>query len=291
MNADLMDAPVAPPEPAPSGMAAPPTPEPPSPPATGAPEPGREPLTALVLHPVAAFAYAAFVIALNVALQIFASEPAVQGAFRSAVFGVAGSDKATRLLVGAIASAAVVVVGYLIFIVIPLAIASARHIRWRDAFGFRSFDGRRALGLISAIVFGGLTVTIGFGTLLQRVGIAPPNNTVRLVAGFGSDTVAMVLGFVLVGFLAPLAEEIAFRGVVFASFERAWGVGAAAAMSGLLFGIVHLQLLEVIPLGLIGVGLALVFARSRSLWVAVFAHGAYNAVVLALAFSLATAVR
>lgn len=279
------------PQPASQGTAAGPPPEPPAPPATGTPEPDRQPLTALVLSPGRAFMYGVYVIALNVALQVFASSPGAQTAFREIVYGLAGPAKGTRLLVGALASAAVVVVGYLLFIAPPLAIASARRIRWRDAFGLRRFRPGRALRLVAAVVVGGLVATIGFGLVLQRFGLTPPNNTVRLVQGFGTGGVAMVLGFVLVGFLAPLAEEIAFRGVIFASFERAWGVGAAAAMSGLLFGIVHLQLLEVVPLGLIGVGLALVFARSRSLWVPVLAHGAYNVVVLALAFSLAGVLR
>jgi len=57
-------------------------------------------------------------------------------------------------------------------------------------------------------------------------------------------------------------------------------------VSGAIFGIVHLQPTIATPLAVLGMVLAVVFLRTRSLWTAIVAHCAYNTVSLALAFVL-----
>ena len=275
----------------PGVMLPPGPPMPPAPPATGmVPEPNG-PLTGLTIGPWAAIGYAVLVIVFNVALQLVVALPAVREGLRALVASTAGVQAANRGLITALLVAGVSTVGYLILLTPAVALARARGVRFTEAFGLHRFRLGQTFWLTAAVVFGGLFVTVGYALFLRGFGISAPNNTVALVQGFGSGPAAMAVGFVLVAVIAPFVEEVTFRGVVFAGLRARWGMVAAVIVSGLLFGIVHLEPLETVPLAIIGMGLAGVFARSRSLWPAIIAHGCYNAVVLAIAFGSAGLLR
>ena len=79
--------------------------------------------------------------------------------------------------------------------------------------------------------------------------------------------------------VAPLAEELFFRGLLLQTLWRyldhAW---LAIVLSGVLFGLIHHeQPQDVIPLVTMGIILGLVRVRYRSLWVCVAIHGLFNA--------------
>jgi membrane protease YdiL (CAAX protease family) len=101
----------------------------------------------------------------------------------------------------------------------------------------------------------------------------------------------LVLTGIGVVFLAPLGEETLFRGFLYRSLRRPYGSGdgrrrlpvwAAATISGLLFGLGHLQgwsfLVLVPPLWAVGIGLAFVYQRRRSLLASMAAHGTFNVI-------------
>ena len=81
--------------------------------------------------------------------------------------------------------------------------------------------------------------------------------------------------------LAPLVEELLFRGVLLSALIQRWNVGVAIAVSSLLFALVHLQglgfLWYAVPdLALLAVGLAWLRLCSQSIWPSVLAHGVNN---------------
>lgn len=86
---------------------------------------------------------------------------------------------------------------------------------------------------------------------------------------------------VLVVCVAPLVEELIFRGVLLSGLMRYMKAGWAVALSALIFGCVHLPDFKfswyAIPdLVLLGVVLAWLRLRTRSLWPAVAAHAVNN---------------
>ncbi len=92
--------------------------------------------------------------------------------------------------------------------------------------------------------------------------------------------VGAVLAFVA---LAPLAEEVFFRGVVFPSLTRRYGhPWFSLLISALLFGITHVEPVAIFYAALLGAGLALLTVRARSIVPALVAHAAHNAVPLLL---------
>lgn len=85
--------------------------------------------------------------------------------------------------------------------------------------------------------------------------------------------------------LAPVAEETFFRGFLFGCLRERWGLAAAAVVSGLAFGIAHLQLPLLVPITGIGIVLAMAYAYSGSILPAVLAHFAVNAIAFGAALA------
>ncbi|MCB9657544.1 MAG: CPBP family intramembrane glutamic endopeptidase [Polyangiales bacterium] len=94
------------------------------------------------------------------------------------------------------------------------------------------------------------------------------------------DGLGAVLAFVA---LAPLAEEVLFRGVLFPGMTRHYGhAWFAIALSSLLFGVTHVEPVAIFYATLMGAGLAWLTVRARSVVPALVAHAAHNAVPLLL---------
>jgi membrane protease YdiL (CAAX protease family) len=83
--------------------------------------------------------------------------------------------------------------------------------------------------------------------------------------------------------LVPVAEELFFRGMLYAWLRSRMGLTAAVAVDAILFGAAHGQAALLAPLAVVGAGLCLLYERSATLWVPALAHAAVNAVALALA--------
>lgn len=120
--------------------------------------------------------------------------------------------------------------------------------------------------------------------LLDRFGLDPP--TVQEAARRAlTDPASRVVATVGVVIVAPLAEELAFRGLLFRALRR--HVRAAVAMGGsaLVFAAVHTTgttalgaVYLVATLLVVGVALAGLVERDRHLWGAAVAHAVFNAV-------------
>ena len=131
-----------------------------------------------------------------------------------------------------------------------------------------------AAGAASGLALG--AVALGYTWLVARL----PES----VTGPGSHP--MALGsearwwlFIAVAVLAPVGEEYLFRGLLFRSLEREWGLGRAVLGSACFFAIYH-QPYAWLPVGLVGVASALLFRRTGHLAPSVVLHMAYNAVVV-----------
>ena len=73
--------------------------------------------------------------------------------------------------------------------------------------------------------------------------------------------------------IAPILEELAFRGVILHRWAHRFGLGKAVLFSSLLFGIAHTDVLGAF---LFGIGMCILYLRFQSLWVPIISHGVYN---------------
>ena len=88
--------------------------------------------------------------------------------------------------------------------------------------------------------------------------------------------------FLLGVFIAPLAEEIYFRGLLFPVIKGHLGLAGGIIVSGLIFGVMHFDLLRFLPLALGGMALAYLYHKTNSLYATITAHGVWNGIMLFL---------
>ena len=93
-----------------------------------------------------------------------------------------------------------------------------------------------------------------------------------------TDPVGVVLLVLIVAIAAPIIEELFFRGLLLRAIEKRSGPRWALWASSLVFGAVHLQLLQFPALTLIGLVLGWLTLRYGRLGPAIWAHIAFNSV-------------
>jgi membrane protease YdiL (CAAX protease family) len=86
-----------------------------------------------------------------------------------------------------------------------------------------------------------------------------------------------VINAILLVILAPLIEEVFFRGFLFNRWHRKYGAGKAMIFSSLLFAILHTDLFGAFIFGLV---MCLICLKTQSLVGAIIAHVANNFIVL-----------
>jgi membrane protease YdiL (CAAX protease family) len=85
---------------------------------------------------------------------------------------------------------------------------------------------------------------------------------------------AWIMSFVTMVVAAPFAEEILFRGLLLPAWADRWGERKAVVRSSLLFALLHPE--EPFGAFLFAAVLAVVFLRTRSLWLPILCHAANN---------------
>ena len=135
------------------------------------------------------------------------------------------------------------------------------------------------LGLVVGIL---LFVSIGLlGNILTHLfGTPAPQSFTVAVKGV-SYPWEFVLLTLLGGIVAPLKEELLFRGLIYPPLRKALGRGKGMLLTGLFFAILHFDIVRFLPLLIGGVVLAWLYERSASIWPAVVAHGTWNILMAA----------
>ena len=98
----------------------------------------------------------------------------------------------------------------------------------------------------------------------------------------GDDGTVAVFFVLLVGVLSPVAEELVFRGVLFAWLRRHLGFWIAGVLSALVFACAHGIPDIILPTAILGLLFAWIYERTGSLWPAMLAHVAHNLLVTGL---------
>ena len=92
------------------------------------------------------------------------------------------------------------------------------------------------------------------------------------------DPLALSLLAMTAVLLAPLFEEVIFRGTLLPVLARRTGSLTGVVLSALLFGMAHISIGELAPLTVLGIGLALLRLSSGRLFPCVLMHALWNAV-------------
>ncbi|MFC1571963.1 ABC transporter permease subunit/CPBP intramembrane protease [Candidatus Eisenbacteria bacterium] len=145
---------------------------------------------------------------------------------------------------------------------------------WIDTLSLRAPS---PVALIAAVCLGlGLMLPIagGLGPLQAKFFPAPEITFAGLDQALAAMSDWRLLALVAVS--PGLMEELVFRGVFFGLLLRITTPRRAVLTSALYFALIHLSVFRLAPTFVLGVVLALLVLRSRSLWPAVLMHAVYN---------------
>lgn len=149
---------------------------------------------------------------------------------------------------------------------------------------FRFFKGLRYIAGYYLILLGILILLSIVGASLGLEVPSTPNDESRgtgLLILMGSFWLTFVLSVIL----APIIEEIVFRGILFPAIKERYGLVAGIVGSSLIFTFVHIdpiQMLSVLPLGIY---LAIMYHRTGSIYPGMILHATWNLMVLLIAQS------
>jgi CAAX protease family protein len=165
---------------------------------------------------------------------------------------------------------------------------------WRAAFGFDRVRWHDWLPWITGfgIIFGCRTaVVVVAAGLTHGRAVAEANNL-----SVGRPTVVSVVVLALtVVVLAPVTEELMFRGLLLRSFLRRTSFWPAALLSTLLFALFHVYEVDTVlgavtlalSVGALGLGNCFLVRVTGRLTPGIMVHGTYNALSLGAALLLA----
>src|SRR3954462_2594567 len=110
--------------------------------------------------------------------------------------------------------------------------------------------------------------------------IVRPNNPQRVVEDLGADTntFLLVVGALVVIVVAPVCEELFFRGFLFTVLRQRLSFWVAALIDGVLFGFVHGSLVIVPILAALGVVFCYVYERTGSIFPTIALHALNNTI-------------
>ena len=139
------------------------------------------------------------------------------------------------------------------------------------------------LGVVGLLAL--LPVASWLGTLNELLPLpefitAMDEQQLELIEAVLAGKMSFWISLLLAAVTPAVCEELFFRGLLQRNLERAWGVAAAIIVCGVVFGLFHLRLTEVLPLIAIGIYLAYLAWVTGSLWVPIVVHFVNNAVVL-----------
>ena len=263
-------------------MAHQPTPPPPPPPPHAVDVPFDEPVDRRSPRAEDAFRVPFSVADAFIALLIYFLGQLVIGVLVGLVLAVvtgSATGSSTPLLIATVVSQ---VVGLLL----ALGYLALRHrLSWRVLGPVRPGVVPVLLGLAVGVVGTIVAYTINAAVTFVFELEAPVEQQLLddVLAG-GATSVVVVLAAVV---MAPIAEEMLFRGLLFQSLRRRLGLWFAAVTSAAVFCLVHVEIIVSQPLALTGlfvlaIVLAWSFHRTGSLVVPIIAHATFNGISLGM---------
>ncbi|HJP89399.1 MAG TPA: type II CAAX endopeptidase family protein [Candidatus Limnocylindrales bacterium] len=183
--------------------------------------------------------------------------------------------------------------------VIRLMVIGADALSWRD-MGIR-FDREQVLrGLATGAAYTPVVVAVVWilGAVLAQFVTQVPESPLPPTG----NAVGVLLHLLAGAVIAPVAEELLFRGFALTAWSRSVGDRPALIRVTIVFVLAHVltvggdtfgdaaQLAFVAAVGRVPVAIALgwLFIRTRSLWAPIGLHAAYNAVLILLAEAYAS---
>lgn len=153
--------------------------------------------------------------------------------------------------------------------------------RERKPMGFWSSAGWVMLTVFAVLCVSSVMAQMHIDKLLMDLTGCPEQQEVvqEMMDGNASQKLILALAAVV---MAPIGEEVCFRGFVYNILRQRAGVWAAALATGLLFGAVHCSLVQLLPLTVFGVLQCLLYEKCKTLTLPMVVHAVFNGLSVAV---------
>ncbi len=171
-----------------------------------------------------------------------------------------------------LAQSALIVFAELAYILPVFLILAWKRISWKH-LGFGKFDWS-TLGIGCGMLIGGYGIILVHNLVITALGIDTQGQAIFDIFNSLESPVWFILAAVVI---APVVEEIFFRGFLFQGFRKKYGWVSAMLLSSAIFAAAHLDLASLIPTFVLGLVLTYVYHRSNSVWPGILLHFLINA--------------
>jgi membrane protease YdiL (CAAX protease family) len=148
--------------------------------------------------------------------------------------------------------------------------------RW-EALGFRKFDVKKGLLLALIVTAIGVGISIGYEALLQELGWGTSSD---IYLPFNANGIGIAFFAIIAAVVAPLAEETFFRGFLLQGIGKRLKFAWAAIISAAIFSLAHFSPSGLVPIFILGLMLAWLYNKTKSIWPCIVVHCAYNSIAL-----------
>lgn len=169
----------------------------------------------------------------------------------------------------------------MIFLTVVIPAVLFWRVDLREFFGLRWGDWKKVFWIAPAFVFAMMAMLsamlgLGWQGWVETNYGARPQEMVTLLKE-SEDVGLMVVMAISAVIVAPLTEEVIFRGYLYPVVKRFSDRWFAALFTGVIFGVIHFNLLALPTLAVMGVVLVILYEVTGSLWVPIACHAAFNA--------------
>ena len=172
--------------------------------------------------------------------------------------------------------------------IVPFLLFRRAHLA--EFFGLRWTEWKWIFAIIPVFLIGIFTCAAilkasGWHNLIQSNFSSGLQDAVQLMMT-SRDIPLLIALTISAVIIAPLAEEIIFRGYIYPVAKRYSEKWFAALFSAMLFGVVHMNLLGLPMLILIGLALVVIYEKTGSIWPCILCHMAFNGFSIGIIFLL-----
>lgn len=135
------------------------------------------------------------------------------------------------------------------------------------------------VGMVAIMILANLAGFITEPFLKHTFGEQNPQDAVKMMLDAKVNNPKLLIGLAFLAcIVAPICEEIVFRGYFYGLMKRYSCRYFAAIITGLIFGLVHISIWSLAPLIVVGILLAIVYELSGSLWAPMICHCIFNSI-------------
>jgi membrane protease YdiL (CAAX protease family) len=163
----------------------------------------------------------------------------------------------------------------LVYLLPILLIFGWRRISWKQ-LGFRKFS-INVIGMGCGLLVSAYVVIFVHNSVLDLLGVDTQGD--QILEMF-NQLESPVWFFLVAAVIAPIVEELFFRGFLFQGFRQTYGWRPALLLSSAIFGAAHLDPVSLVPTFVLGCVLAYLFHRSNSVWPGIIFHATVNSMSL-----------